>query len=246
MNPDIDRISLDERISNLEQMQSNNGGNIPSIDFDQFPDNCSRLLPNGYVFKFSIDNLGRLDSSMDGVGVKICLFSPRVVGFLFQHIFILARVAVTKVVNFAAVQNVVWESLIPDGEIALSKENMAPPPSANMFGYFVPFTFGSTIFANLFTNANGSALGQFAKGFSFNPYNGVVSILPAYQIQATTLYPSIGFTRYLVKRMTNTLSSMELFRPQIMKNIGGMQNTVATLSSLTPEFKSFFPTSWSV
>lgn len=104
LNSDVDRLSLDQRVSKLEKRGGSGGGgnfsgNLP--DFDQFPDNAMKLTNEGLVLKFSVDNVGTTFNCpyLPGVEFKSCAFLPYYSGILCSPFFLFARVRFKNNVN---------------------------------------------------------------------------------------------------------------------------------------------------
>lgn len=78
-NPDVDPLSLSERVRKLESQlgpggSGGGGGSGFSFpDFDQFPDNEVSKTPSGLVLKYSVDNLNTITNitDLDGVAFKL-------------------------------------------------------------------------------------------------------------------------------------------------------------------------------
>lgn len=97
-NPDVDPLSLNERVRKLESRLGPGGsgggafvGSIP--DFDQYPDNAVKVTNDGVIIKFSFDDLGVNIglAEVGGVGFKCCGFLPYWGGVLGLPYFICTR-----------------------------------------------------------------------------------------------------------------------------------------------------------
>lgn len=92
LNPDVDRISLDQRLNNLQD----NCGSGPvdpgvntgttviknAIDFDQYPDNGFTISDKGIIFKVSIDNTTPGSTFPAGMDFKMCVCLPTLHQFI--------------------------------------------------------------------------------------------------------------------------------------------------------------------
>lgn len=97
-NPDVDPLSLNERVRKLESRLGPGGsgggsfaGSIP--DFDQYPDNAIKVTNEGMIVKLSVDDIGANIGLAEagGVGFKFCGFLPYWGGVLGAPCFIAAR-----------------------------------------------------------------------------------------------------------------------------------------------------------
>lgn len=249
MGLNVDRRSLNERILDLEKTKMLKAGNAASIDFDQYPETCVKLLPEGFLFKFSVDNLGDY-GLWDGLGIKICVYSPRINGLLFNHIEILSCLVVSKSINFSLPLSfpVPYPSFyfVPDCKKEFEKERMLPAfhSLAGFFGYAI--TFGAPILARVFTSVNGPATTQINRGFSLDCVSGHISIVPPQGVGSPgTVYPSTGYNKSVFRRMPG-LSNSNFFRPEYLEELRSFNKTVASGSVLDSRFKWLFPASWSV
>lgn len=249
MELNVDRRSLDERILALEKTKMTKAGNINFIDFDQYPETCTKLLPEGFLFKFSVDNMGDYDL-WDGLGLKFCLYSPRINGLLFNHIEIFSRLVVNKPINFSLAYN--FPSLSPnfyfvtDCKKEFEKERMLPTFYCleTMFGYSL--TFGAPILSQVFTSVNGPATTTINRGFALDCVSGHIGIIhPRSGSNPGMIYPSIGYNKSVFRRMYGT-SNADYFRPQILSMIRSFNKTVASGNVLDSRFQRLFPASWSV
>lgn len=97
-NPDVDRVSLDRRVSALEDKfgisgpgggsgggagGGSGGGSSPiilgAIDFDQYPDNSWTEDREGLIFKMSIDDFPAIGATiLPGFSLKICGILPKI------------------------------------------------------------------------------------------------------------------------------------------------------------------------
>lgn len=97
-NPDVDRVSLDRRVSALEDKfgisgpgggsgggagGGAGGGSSPiilgAIDFDQYPDNSWSEDREGLIFKMSIDDFPAIGATiLPGFSLKICGIIPKI------------------------------------------------------------------------------------------------------------------------------------------------------------------------
>lgn len=98
VNPNVDRLSIDERLRKLESRfpgGGGGGGNFSGTlpDFDQFPDNAIKLTNEGMVLKFSDSDLGRTFGlpPVNGVSLKFCYFMPYRNGTLSYPVYACAR-----------------------------------------------------------------------------------------------------------------------------------------------------------
>lgn len=121
-NPDVDRVSLDRRISALEDRfgpsgPSGGGGSIPggtsvitgAVDFDRYPDNAWTEINEGLIFKLTINS-----STPNATGfpandeINLCGIFPKIYQFpLFDAIRprIFARCKIASGFAFAATFN---------------------------------------------------------------------------------------------------------------------------------------------
>lgn len=249
MGLNVDRRSLNERILDLEKTKMLKSGNAASIDFDQYPETCVKLLPEGFLFKFSVDNVGDY-GLWDGLGIKICLYSPRINGLLFNHIGILSRLVVSKPINFSLPLSFPAQYpsfyLVPDCKKEFEKERMLSAfySLGAIFGYAT--TFGAPILARVFASVNGPGTTQINQGFSLDCVSGHISILPPQGVGSPgTVYPSIGYNKSIFKRSV-ILANSNYFRPEYLEVIQSFDKTVASGSVLDSRFKWLFPASWSV
>lgn len=99
LNPDVDPLSLNERVRKLESRLSPGGsgggafvGSIP--DFDQYPDNAVKVTNEGVIVKLSFDDLGVNigPAEAGGIGLKCCGFMPFWGGMLGGFQFVAARI----------------------------------------------------------------------------------------------------------------------------------------------------------
>lgn len=94
-NPNVDRLSIDERLRRLEVGGSSGGGSggIARPDFDALPDNAFSLVKEGLVFKFSDPNVGAtygMSTAMN-IGFKLCTLIPYKAGILATPPFVMVR-----------------------------------------------------------------------------------------------------------------------------------------------------------
>lgn len=83
-NPDINRLSLEERIKRLEArfpVSGNGVGFGGPILWDSYPSNAFTDIGHGVVFKLDIDNLGTAHASLrvlDGMNLKLYSYFPKI------------------------------------------------------------------------------------------------------------------------------------------------------------------------
>lgn len=107
ISPNVDRISLDERVAQLEKKAGPGGGGGGSIgmggipDFDQYPDNSFSEVPDGLIYKQSFQNLGTDVGLTDlpGVGFKLIVYWRPISGMSAVLISLFARAHLTQYIT---------------------------------------------------------------------------------------------------------------------------------------------------
>lgn len=260
MNIDVDRISLDQRISSLEQKKLSTRGLFDPVDFDQYPDNCARMLPSGFLLKLSIDNMGDFLPRLDGLSIKGCWFSPRIFGFLFRAFLCLQRVVVSKPINanniFDPNGSIDFIPVYIDGIQAFQEENMGAVPYAFYASYARGGTFLTPFIVKLWSNSTGTTFTQGnLLSIVFSPEGAPLIMSPLFvQGVSGILYPSVSFYRgganqVFAEDTGKIYESIEtILRPVALYSTTKIQKlwAVATPADLEAYAKPFFPTSWSV
>lgn len=244
MSVNVDRISLEERVNNLEQRPFSIQKGILGLDFDQYPDNAAKLLPEGLLIKCSV-NVGDFDKSLSGFSFKVCLFTPRVLGFLGQEVLLLVRVSIDQ--SFKAPTQAADEYLVFPGLVNVSdlqKENLITLIYGLIGnGFAVGPLFRAPIGMNQPLSINGS--------ISFDPFLGTLQFGAAYYTGARA---GVSFLRgdYILgtnPNPPNVGGDLSLFLPKYFETDATNQNNVWNVNSpgdLSADIKPYFPASWSV
>lgn len=146
-NPDVDPLSLSERVRKLESRLGPGGsgggsfvGSIP--DFDQYPDNAIKVTNEGMILKLSIDDIGRSFSCpyYPGVELKTCIFVPYQYGMLSSPYFIFARIRFKNNVNDFKAQSQSFSAQIPF-DVSDYKDHLIADPMVQSL-FYVGFNGG--------------------------------------------------------------------------------------------------------
>lgn len=116
VNPNVDRLSIDERLRKLESRFPGGGsgggsfgGTLP--DFDQYPDNAFKLTPDGIIGKVSFADFGQETglNSFPGVDVKLCFYMPLKYGIPIGSFLLLTRMKYTR--SFVSIGNSIGSTI---------------------------------------------------------------------------------------------------------------------------------------
>lgn len=251
-NSDVDRLSLDQRVSKLEKRGGSGGGgnfsgNLP--DFDQFPDNAVKLTNEGLVFKFSIDDVGTtFNSPYSGLEIKVCALTPFYSGILSAPFYLLCRVRYKKNVNdFAEIKTYQGKVSIDMSDYAqLQYQPRVATPSnafALMLGALSSTNAIHSEFLTVTFNINLGVLGN-ANNVSFSvnkrsPINLIAG--PSYHFGASLMYQSSYSPRFGGAGMPYALV------PAILP-VGGINLGVCysalNLNQVPAYIKQIYPASW--
>lgn len=264
MNLDVNRLTLDEKISNLEKIKQIRSISTSFIDFDQYPDNYVDFTSDYFIYKVSVDNVGDYYPPWDGFGFKVCLFSPRINGFLFRNVEVLNRITISKVVtlsNLPDFQNVFnsglayLRGLFNKTSSIFEKEHMSTNTQVLSLGFLNPVTLQIPFFSQVFTNASGGTKSYIGKMFSLNVLDGTIAISSLADANiggSPTAYPSIGYSRLTLIAGAYDFSYFMPFDFSGDPNIFASNvkrysiATVQSVGDLEERFKPLFPVSWSV
>lgn len=264
MSLDVNRLTLDEKISNLEKTKQTRSIQSSFIDFDQYPDNYIDFSSENFICKISIDNAGDYYPPWDGFGFKICLFSPRINGFLFRNLELLTQVTISKVVTFNKFGNdpnnyllsIYFRDLFRNSFSIFKKEHMFKLSSLVQFenssdyiGFLMPMFFKLPFPTKVFADSSGSKKVYIGREFSLNPIDGTFTVASVYGdgplSGSPTVYPSVGYSRLSIASLPYNFS---MFIPS-RTYFNSTYHTVVTVPSvgdLEERFKPLFPASWSV
>lgn len=130
INPDVNRLSLEERVRALEAKSPSGGGSLVTgsaseaiIDprvVDQCPENAVTDIGSGIMWRLDIANLGALSfldgsgtPNLTGIGMKLATFYPRIQGVLSFRYSSLIRMDVAPYGNFGGYSSITTLRLHP-------------------------------------------------------------------------------------------------------------------------------------
>lgn len=83
---------------------------IKKLNFDQYPDNATTSVNEGFIVKTSVDDVAAVGgpANFQGVSCHICIFIPRLSGFCGRPVFWMGRLKVSQIVNWSGAAPV-WD-----------------------------------------------------------------------------------------------------------------------------------------
>lgn len=254
-NSDVDRLSLNQRVSLIEQRGGSGGGGsglgVGMPDFDQYPDNAFKITSDGIIFKLSFANISQETklTTFNGVDFRMCCFMPFRFGIPIGPFLILTRMQYTQSFNSlgnSAVPVVNFNKTIDEQDfldtfvlgqnryVNIALECRAKTSSDPRGGLPIQY---------LLLYFDKSSSGQIIRSTQGTPIfgqNTSATVLPCTSFGAAITYQENPPKEQLVEFYFNTLSKVVCGNfEKIAPNA-----TVDTPQDLPNNFKPFYPKSW--
>lgn len=252
--PDIDRLSMEQRIRRLEAGGGSGGGGagVGMPDFDQYPDNAFSESPYGIICKISIDDFANQNvPELSGLGLKACVLMSYVISWGLVQPKVLARAHLKK--QYGRVITTTRHNI--QSNITLANQNIvADLQTHNHPAGYNPSSpsFQVSVYAFRQQNGGGEASGSvglcsvridaMAKG---KVVLGVIS--STFKPEQTTSYPCYMFGCGFA---TPSQSYSQYVNVTAGSSLGKIQNnswiSTAQLSDLPVSALNLYPKSWCV
>lgn len=252
-NPDVDRVSLSERVRRLEGRFGPGGGGglgVGMPDFDQYPENSVSETPEGTIIKISIDDFGNHNvRELSGMGFKFIAFMKWIASWAVYIPIVLCRGHITKQLSSISNNrsNIQTNISINNADIFVDRVckgfpanvdlQLMPSVGVDVVGFKVPGGVG-TVFQTT------SLLGKITIKYWYKK-NIVIDLMKP--TVNSTIYPCYTFGCFTASVMSNP------FFPQINQVVVGSnwglipfgdRYCAVQLTDLPPYALNVYPRSW--
>lgn len=246
MNQDIDRLSLDQRINDLEKIKFSNN-TFPSIDFDAYDDNSSLRTKDGVILKYNFD----LSKILPGMKFYFCALCSTRYGIISGQNLIMGKLIIPN--NLNAPNEIVFQPNNNGSESYLGDDTKPfsfPMLDGSGVGDGPFYSLDMNRFVNHSTIWPSAGMSDLQVSFLTTIQTGAYLFVSrrndGYHIPSGVYF----FRRIVTNSMLESASGLELSTtfPMYLSNYSTHHRFIRynTVNDLPNRYKSFFPASWSV